>query len=159
MLGSILPVQLLQQCMICLSSVFHIRRTRQTSPQVIFTSLRRWEASLSGPTKRCRRRCTSGCTVRQKTFFYRYLCTSEALQHLYGTQWKLRKKRCHFVSYVFNKLREKKYLKFSFDSPSYLFYNPLLVSPIILFIFSLPFYLYLLQILQCLPIHFLLVRF
>jgi len=49
---------------ICPSSVFHIRRTRQTSPQVIFTSLdhskRRWEASLSGPTKRCSRRCTSG---------------------------------------------------------------------------------------------------
>jgi len=41
--------------------------------KVIFTSLdhskRRWEASLSGPTKRCSRRCTSGCTVSQKTFF------------------------------------------------------------------------------------------
>ena len=42
-------------------------------PQVIFMSLdyskRRWEASLSGPMKRCRRRCTSGCTLSQKTFF------------------------------------------------------------------------------------------
>jgi hypothetical protein len=73
MLGPILPVQLLQQSKICPSSVFHIRRTRQTSPQVIFTSLdhskRRLEASLSGPTKRCSRRCTSGCTLSQKTFF------------------------------------------------------------------------------------------
>jgi hypothetical protein len=69
----ILPVQLLQQSKICPSSVFHICRTRQTSPHVIFTSLdhskRRWEASLSGPTKRCSRRCTSGCTLSQKTFF------------------------------------------------------------------------------------------
>jgi len=32
MLGPILPVQLLQQSKICPSSVFHIRRTRQTSP-------------------------------------------------------------------------------------------------------------------------------
>jgi len=43
-------VQPLQQSKICPSSIFHIRRTRQTSPQVIFTSLdhskRRWEASL-----------------------------------------------------------------------------------------------------------------
>jgi len=40
----------LQQSKICPSSVFHLRCTRQTSPQVIFTSLdhskMRWEASL-----------------------------------------------------------------------------------------------------------------
>ena len=72
-LGPILPVQLLQQSKICPLSVFDIRRTRQTSHQVIFTSLdhskRRWEACLSGPTKRCSRWYTSGCTLRQKTFF------------------------------------------------------------------------------------------
>ena len=72
-LGPILPVQLLQQSKICPSSVFHIRRTHQTWPQVLFTSLdhskRRWKASLSSPTKRCSRRCTSGCTLSQKTFF------------------------------------------------------------------------------------------
>ena len=49
------PVQLLQQSKIYLSSVFHIRHTRQTSPAVIFLCLgrsnRRWKASLSGPTK------------------------------------------------------------------------------------------------------------
>ena len=77
MLGPILPVQLLQQSKICPSSVFHIRRTRQTSPQVIFTSLdhsmRRWEASLSGPTTRCSWRCTSGCNLRQNIFFSRGL--------------------------------------------------------------------------------------
>ena len=32
-------------------------------------SKRRWEASLSGPTKRCSRRCTSGCALSQKNFF------------------------------------------------------------------------------------------
>jgi transposase len=29
----------------------------------------RWEASLSGPTKRCNRRCTSGGALGQKIFF------------------------------------------------------------------------------------------
>jgi len=73
MLGPILPVQLLQQSKICSSSVFHIRHTRQTSPPVIFMCLgrsnRRWEASLSGPTKRSSRRCMSGCVLSQKNFF------------------------------------------------------------------------------------------
>jgi hypothetical protein len=32
MLGPTLPLQLLQQSKVCTSSVFHIRRTRQTSP-------------------------------------------------------------------------------------------------------------------------------
>jgi hypothetical protein len=34
MLGPTLPIKLLQQSKICPSSVFHIRRTRQTSPPV-----------------------------------------------------------------------------------------------------------------------------
>ena len=55
------------------SSVFHIRRTRQTSPPATFISLdcskRRRETSLSGPTKRCSRRCTSGCALSQNNFF------------------------------------------------------------------------------------------
>jgi hypothetical protein len=42
-------------------------------PLVTFMSLdrskRRWEASLSGPTKRCSRQCMSGCALSQKTFF------------------------------------------------------------------------------------------
>jgi len=54
-------------------SVLHICRTHQTSPPVTFLSLdwskRRWEASLSGPTKRCSRRRTSGCALSQKNFF------------------------------------------------------------------------------------------
>jgi len=73
MLGPILPIQLLQQSKICPSSVFHIRHTRQTSSPVTFMSLdhskRRWEASLSGSTKRCSRRYMSGCALSQKTFF------------------------------------------------------------------------------------------
>jgi len=56
----------------CPLSVFHIRRTRQTSTPVTFMSLahskRRWDESLSGPTKRCSGRCTSGCTLSQKIF-------------------------------------------------------------------------------------------
>jgi len=105
MLGPILPVQRFQQSKICPSSVFHIRRTRQTSPQVIFTSLdhskRLWEASLSGPTKRCSRQRTSGCTLSQNTFFLkRYPCTFEALEHLYGTQWRLRRKMSLYNWYV-----------------------------------------------------------
>ena len=32
-------------------------------------SKRRWQVSLSGLTKRCSRRCMSGCTLSQKTFF------------------------------------------------------------------------------------------
>jgi len=69
MLGTILPVQLLQQSKTCPSSAFHIRRNRQTSPpsyfRVLDRSKRRWKASLSGQTKRCSRRCTSGCALRQ----------------------------------------------------------------------------------------------
>ena len=42
-------------------------------PPVAFKSVdrskRRWKASLSGPTKRCSRRCTSGCALSQKIFF------------------------------------------------------------------------------------------
>ena len=32
-------------------------------------SKRRWEATLSGPTKMCSGRCMGGCAVSQKTFF------------------------------------------------------------------------------------------
>jgi hypothetical protein len=51
MLGPMLPVQLLKQSKICPSSVFHIRRTCQTSLPLTFMSFdcskRGWEASLS----------------------------------------------------------------------------------------------------------------
>jgi hypothetical protein len=54
-------------------SVFHIRRTRQTSTPVTFMSFdhseRQWDASLSGQTKRCSRRCKSDCTLNKKNFF------------------------------------------------------------------------------------------
>ena len=122
MLCPILLVQLLQQSKICPSSVFNICHTRQTSPQVIFTSLDhsegRWEASLSGPTKRCSRRCVSGCAFSQKTFFFRGIHALPKRRNTcmerngdYVEKWS------HFGSFVFNKLRDKKYLRFSFDSP------------------------------------------
>ena len=54
----------------CLPTSAVLTRPR---PPVTFMSLdrskRRWEASLSGPTKRCSRQCTSGCAVRQNNFF------------------------------------------------------------------------------------------
>ena len=68
-----LPVQLLQQSKIGPLSVFHIHRTRQTSPPATFMFLDRskgrWDASLLGPTKRCSRRLMSACTLSQKNFF------------------------------------------------------------------------------------------
>ena len=121
MLGPILPVQLLQQSKIRPSSVFHIRRTRQTSPQVIFTSLdhskRRWEASLSGPTKRCSRRCTSGCTLRQKTFYRGIHALLKRWNTCMERNGNYVEKWCHCVPYVFNKLRDKKYLSFHLTHP------------------------------------------
>jgi histone-lysine N-methyltransferase SETMAR len=57
----------------CHLSVFHVSRTRRTSHPATFMFLdhskRRWDASLSGSTKRCSRRCTSGCILSQKNFF------------------------------------------------------------------------------------------
>jgi hypothetical protein len=53
-------------------SVFHIRRTRQTSTPVTFMYLdrskRRWDARLSGPTERSSKRCKSACTLNQNFF-------------------------------------------------------------------------------------------
>jgi len=73
MLSPILPIPLLQQSKICPLSVFYICCTRQTSPPVNFMSLDRskkqWEASLSGPTKRCSRH--EWLCSRQKEFFSR----------------------------------------------------------------------------------------
>ena len=118
-----LPVQLLQQSKICPSSFFHIRPTRQTSSPVTFMSLdhskRRWEASLSGPTK------AGGAWVAalsaKRLFFSKGI---HALPKRWNTcmvrNGDYLEKWSHCVPFVFNKLRDKKYLKFSFDSPTYL---------------------------------------
>ena len=124
MLGPILPVQLLQQSKSVLwvsSTFFVLARPR---PPVTLMSLdrskRRWEASLSGPTKRWSRRSTSGCTLCQKIFFSRGM---RALPKRWNTCMERNGdyigKWSHCVPFVFNKLRDKKYLRFSFDSPSY----------------------------------------
>jgi len=76
-------------------------------------SKRRWEASLSGPTKRCSRRCTSGCVLSQKIFFYRYI-------HALPKRWNTCMERngdyigkwSNCVPFVFNKLRDKKFKVF-----------------------------------------------
>jgi hypothetical protein len=115
MLGPILPVQLLQQSNICPSSVFHIRRTHQTSPQVIS---RLW-TTQRGDGKQVfqvgRRGAAGGARVAA--------LSAKILPKRWNTCMEGNgayvEKLCHCVPYVFNKLRDKKYLKFSFDSPSY----------------------------------------
>jgi len=79
-----------------------------------FTSLHRskgrWKASLSGPTKRCSRRCTSGCALRQKIFVSR---GNHALPKRWNTCMEHNgdhiEKLSHCVPLVFSKLRDKKY--------------------------------------------------
>jgi len=112
MLGPILPVQLLQQSKICPSSVFYIRRTRQISPPVTFVSLdlskRRWEESLSGPTKRCSRRCTSDCVLSQKNFFLEVsMHYRRAGSLVWNAMETTSKKWSHCVPFVFSKLWDK----------------------------------------------------
>jgi len=84
-------------------------------------SKRRLEASLSGSTKRCSRRCMSGCALTQNNFFSRGI---HALPNRWNTCMEHNgdyiEKWSHCVPFVFNKLRDKKYMKFSFDSPSYI---------------------------------------
>jgi len=62
-------------------------------PPMTFSSFdrskKRWVTSLSGPTKRCSRRCTSGSALSQKNFLLELSMHFEALEHLYGTQWRL----------------------------------------------------------------------
>ena len=66
------------------------------------------------------RRCMSGCALSQKTFFSRVI-------HALTKRWNtcmVRNGDCveirsHCVPFVFNKLRDKKYLRFSFDSHTY----------------------------------------
>jgi len=126
MLGPILPIQLLQQSKICPLSVFHIHCTCQASPTVTFMSLdrskRQWEASLSGLTKRCNRRCMSGCALTQKNYFLEVSMhfQSAGMNTCMERNGDYIEKWSHCVPYVFIKLQDKKYLRFSFDSPSYI---------------------------------------
>ena len=92
------------------------------SPQVIFTSLdhskRRWEASLSGPTKRCSRQCTKWLHSQPKYFFSRGIyALPKRCNTCVERNGDYVEKLCYHVPYVFNKLWDKKYLRFSFDSP------------------------------------------
>jgi hypothetical protein len=110
--GRILPAQRLQPSRTCTSSVFHIRRTRQTSPPVITTSSdhskSRWGKTLSGPMKRCNKWCMSGCARDQNTFFTRRI-------HAFCKSWRTCIERngdyvkkngtvvCHFCSIIYEK--------------------------------------------------------
>jgi hypothetical protein len=123
-LGPILPVQLLQQSKICPSSVFHIHRTRQTSPPVTFMSLdcseRWWEDSVSGPKKAggawvavlsAKRIFSSGIHAHPN-----HWNTCMVRNGDYVQKWSDR------VAFVFNKLRDTKYLRFSFEQHSVYIY-------------------------------------
>jgi hypothetical protein len=69
--------------------------------------------------KRCSRQCMIGCALNQKTFFSRGI---HALLKRWNTcmvrNGDCVEKLSHYVPFVFNKLRDKKYLRFSFDSPT-----------------------------------------
>ena len=84
---------------------------------------------LKEATKRCSRRCMSGCALSQKTFFCRGI---QALPKRWNTcmvrsgdgveKWR------HCVPYVFNKLLDKNYLRFSFDSPTHFIFTSQVVA-------------------------------
>jgi len=46
-----------------------LARPRPQWLSCLWTAQRRWDTSLSGPTKKCSKRCTSGCALSQKIFF------------------------------------------------------------------------------------------
>jgi len=76
MLGPILPVQLLtiiqDLSFGCLPRPPYSPDLAPPATSMLLNSTKmRWEASLSGPTKRCSRRCTSGRTLSQNNLFSR----------------------------------------------------------------------------------------
>jgi hypothetical protein len=123
MLSPIPPVQLLQQSKICPLSSTSAVLARLRPPPVTFMFLdcskRWWEAILSGLTKKCSKQSTNGYALSQKNFSRGIHALPKrwntCMEHNgdYIEKWSL----C--VPLVFNKLWDKKYLKFSFDSPSY----------------------------------------
>jgi hypothetical protein len=103
----------------CPSSVFHIRRTRQTSPSVTCMSL-----------DRSKRRVFQ---VRRKQVVHEWLCSQPKDFFSRGIHALLKhwntcmvrngdyiEKWSHCVPFVCNKLRDQKYLRFAFDSPTYM---------------------------------------
>ena len=53
----------------CLPHLPHLPHLVPSDFHVFRRSKRQWEVNLSGLMKRCSRRCMSGCTLSQKTFF------------------------------------------------------------------------------------------
>ena len=119
----ILPVQLLQQSIICPLSVFHIRRTRQTSPPCDCHVFGPLKVAMGGKSFRSdeevQQAVHEGQPSQSKDFFSRGI-------HRLPKRWNICMERngdyieklCHCVPFVFTELRDKKYLMFSFDSPS-----------------------------------------
>ena len=124
MLGPILTVELLQQSNIWPSSVFHICRTRQTSPQSDFHVLGPLKEAMGGRSfrsdKEVQQVVHEWLHSQPKDFFSRGIhallkCRNSCMEHNgdYVEKW------CYCAPYVFNKLWGKKFLMFLFDSPSY----------------------------------------
>ena len=124
MLGPILPVQLLQQSKISPSSVFHIRCTRQISPPSDFRFFRPLKEAMGGKSFRSDEEVQQAVhewlRSQPKEFFSRDIhalpkgwnaCMERSGDYI--------EERSLCVHFVFNKLGDKKYLMFSFDSPSY----------------------------------------
>ena len=125
MLSPILPVQLLQQSTStlltrpCPKWFLRLWITHRGDGRLVFQVRRRGAAGGA----------RVAALSAKRIFSYRYRCTSKALEHLYGTQWRLRRKMMSLCTLVFNKLWDKKYLRFSFDSPSYMFLQVICSRP------------------------------
>jgi hypothetical protein len=112
MLGPILPVQLVQQSKICPSSVFHIHRTRQTSPPRTFMSLDRSKRRQDGKSFRSdeevRQAVHEWLRSQPQSLFSRGI---HALPKRWNTctvrNGDYVEKWSHCVPFVFNKLRDK----------------------------------------------------
>jgi hypothetical protein len=121
MLSPILPVQLLQQFNICPSSVLHICRTRQTSPQVIFTSSDHSEV-IGGKSfrtdKKVQRAVDEWLHSQPKDFFSRSI-------HAFPKHWNTCmecngdyvEKLCHCITYVYNNYEIKNIQGFHLTHP------------------------------------------
>jgi hypothetical protein len=105
----------------CLSHLPYSSDLASSDFHVLDCSKREWKASLSGPTKRCRKAVHEWLRSQPKDFFARGI---HALPKRWNTcmvhSGDYIEKLSHCVPSVFNnKLWDKKYLRFSFDSLMY----------------------------------------
>jgi len=124
MLGPILPVQLLQQSKICRSSVFHPPPYSPDLAPSDFHVFGLLKEVMGGKSFWSDRGAAGGARVAAlsaKEFFSRGIHTLPKCWYTcmkcngdYIEKWN------NCVPFVFNKLRNKKYVRFSFYSPTYM---------------------------------------